>query len=355
MVTREDIARRSGTSVSVVSRALNNSGYVAKEKKERILAIAEELKYVKNPTVMDLQKNKTRQLLFYCKNLDNAFDIELYKGMLETALPKGYMVLFNGITEFENIRNLMVDGIILQDQGIAKYYLNRCGRNYHLPVVCASFQDNFDKDSYLVTVEVDMHKVVHTALDYLWENGHRRIAMGMPYVYHERHARAVAYRSWLLDRDITNVNQYYLAVDKHDPLLQNDERMKQFEEYSEEEGTTIPEDFFGKGVLAAKLFAERNMNATAVLGFNDEFALGMIRGFQEIGIRVPEDISVMGIDGIEARKYILPKLTTVCIMPREQGAKCAEVLIDIIEGKKSHTVNRIPFRLLKGDSVKRIR
>ena len=80
--TRLDIARRAGTSVSVVSRALNNSGYVAKEKKERILKIAEELNYAPNPVAISLQKRRTRQILFYCRNVDNAFNMQLYKGML---------------------------------------------------------------------------------------------------------------------------------------------------------------------------------------------------------------------------------------------------------------------------------
>ena len=66
-ITRKDIAEKVGVSVSVVSRALNNSGYVKKEVKEQILKIAEEFHYAPNPYAMSLQKNQVRQILFYCK------------------------------------------------------------------------------------------------------------------------------------------------------------------------------------------------------------------------------------------------------------------------------------------------
>ena len=76
MVTRKDIAEQAGVSVSVVSRALNNSGYVESEKKARILQIAEELGYSPNPVAMSLASRRTKQILFYCKDLRNAFNIE---------------------------------------------------------------------------------------------------------------------------------------------------------------------------------------------------------------------------------------------------------------------------------------
>lgn len=66
-VTRRDIAQKAGVSVSVVSRALNNSGYVDKEKKKRIIRIAEELGYHPNPVAVSLMKQRTKQLLFYCR------------------------------------------------------------------------------------------------------------------------------------------------------------------------------------------------------------------------------------------------------------------------------------------------
>lgn len=66
-VTRKDIAEKLGVSVSVVSRVINNSGYVSKEKRERVLKAAKEMGYVQNPIAMALQRNKTKQLLFSVK------------------------------------------------------------------------------------------------------------------------------------------------------------------------------------------------------------------------------------------------------------------------------------------------
>ena len=120
-----------------------------------------------------------------------------------------------------------------------------------------------------------------------------------------------------------------------------------------EDGTVnYEEDFFGKGKLASQIFLERKLDATAIICFNDEFAIGMIKGFQEMGVNVPEQISVMGIDGTGTRKYLSPSLTTVNMFPRKQGRECANVLIDIIEKKNKRYIVHLKSKLQTGESVK---
>ena len=74
--------------------------------------------------------------------------------------------------------------------------------------------------------------------------------------------------------------------------------------------------------------------------------------YKRQGLRVPEDISVMGIDGIFTRNHFKPKLTTMSIYPERQGAKCVEVLIDMLEGKKYKYMNYSPYGILEGETVK---
>ena len=114
------------------------------------------------------------------------------------------------------------------------------------------------------------------------------------------------------------------------------------------------EDFFGKGELAAQRFAERKIDATAVVAFNDEFALGMCKRFHALGIQVPRDISLIGIDGSSARKYRDPCLTSVGLFPEKQGARCVDTLLDMLEGKKVKYVSGSPIKLIKGDSVRKL-
>ena len=361
--TRLDIARRAGTSVSVVSRAINNSGYVAKEKKERILKIAEELNYAPNPVAISLQKRRTKQILFYCKNVDNAFNIQLYKGMLDEAAKRGYLVLFNGKVEFSDIRNTLVDGIIMQDEVIAAYYLKNYGKNYHLPVVSAAYGEvaGVGKRSPKTggqagrqtapLVEVDTYRVMEAALDWLEKRGHVRVAFGTPYPADGGNVRTAAFLARMYERGMKNARDRVIAVSRKDPRLAEDPRLLSFREEVEEDINLVNEDYFGKGKLAARLFLERKLDATAVVGFNDEFSLGLIRGFQEKGLRVPEEISVMGIDGIDARKYVSPLLTTISLFPQEQGAMCVRVLLDLIEGKKVRHITHTGFRLMEGESV----
>lgn len=297
MVTRKEVALRAGVSVSVVSRAMNNSGYVEAEKKKRILAIAEELGYYPHPVAEALQKRRTKQILFFCKDLKNSFYIDMYRGMVEAAGKRDYMVVFNGSMDFEKIRNAMIDGIIMPNEGITQHYLDTVGRNYRLPVVSASYGNAEGFSRAVPRVEIDMVRVMELAVRALRENGHRRIALGMPYPFSSMDARRLSFCSLMKEVYGDRLKEYYIGVHRED--MAGDSRILSFlEDERREDGMQLmEEDFFGKGELAARLFAERRLDATAVVAFNDEFALGMCKAFHSMGLRVPEDISIIGIDG----------------------------------------------------------
>ncbi|MFR9234756.1 MAG: LacI family DNA-binding transcriptional regulator [Eisenbergiella massiliensis] len=279
----------------------------------------------------------------------------MYRGMVEAAGKRDYMVVFNGSMDFEKIRNAMIDGIIMPNEGITQHYLDTVGRNYRLPVVSASYGNAEGFSRAVPRVEIDMVRVMELAVRALRENGHRRIALGMPYPFSSMDARRLSFCSLMKEVYGDRLKEYYIGVYRED--MAGDSRILSFlEDERREDGMQLmEEDFFGKGELAARLFAERRLDATAVVAFNDEFALGMCKAFHSMGLRVPEDISIIGIDGSSARKYMDPLLTSVGLFPEKQGAKCADILLDMLEGKKVKYVSGSPVQLVKGASVRKIR
>ena len=82
--------------------------------------------------------------------------------------------------------------------------------------------------------------------------------------------------------------------------------------------------------------------------------MGLLRRFEQLGIRVPEELSILGIDGIENRKYVTPFLSSVSLNIREQAERCVSTLLDMIEGRKVNYFNSFRPHLLEGDSVKKL-
>lgn len=353
MATRKDIADRAGVSVSVVSRALNNSGYVEKTKRETILKLAEEFDYHPNPVAMSLQKRKTKQILFYCKDLQNSFNIEMYHGMMETARQWGYMMVMDGTMDFKSIKNAMIDGIIMPNENAAQWYIESSGKNYYLPIVTASYGNPVCFSKSVPRIEIDMFKATTKAIQYLRKLGHQRIALGMPYAYNSENSRMYAYIQELRPVLHDNIKNYVLGIQKKD--LGNDERLLRFKEEQLGNSFTVEESFYGKGEVAAQIFLERKLDATAILCFNDEFAFGVMNQFRRMGIRVPEDVSVMGFDGSFARRYSYPLLTTVNLMASKQGSKCAEILIQMLNGEKVKRITSMSVHILEGESVRDVK
>jgi DNA-binding LacI/PurR family transcriptional regulator len=350
MITRKDIAQKAGVSVSVVSRALNNSGYVEGNKRKLILEIADTLNYRPNPVAMSLQKQRTKQILFYSKDLNNAFNIEMYEGMIEEAEKNGYIVVINGKINFDRVRNLMIDGIILPNQQVTAEYLETVGKHYYLPVVAAAYGDNVFFSKAVPIVECNFLQETKNALQYLRKRGHRKIAMVIPYDFNTNNTRAMAWKEFMEEELGDRLKDYFLGISKSG--LNNDKRTLQFLEEQNEDPMHIPESFFEKGMLAAEILVERKLNATAVLCFNDEMALGFAKRIKQLGYKVPDDLSIMGIDGVSTRKYMEPELTTLSLQPKVMGAKCVKVLLSILMEKKVKYVTHIPTKIIEGESVR---
>ncbi|RKI94053.1 LacI family transcriptional regulator [Parablautia intestinalis] len=353
MATRKDIAQRAGVSISVVSRALNNSGYVDAGKKKKILQIAKELDYHPNPVAMSLMSQHTKQILFYCRELKNAFNIEMYEGMLEAAGERDYKVLIYGNLDFSNIRSIMVDGLVLPNESVAEMYLNDIGKNYHLPVVTASYGGSFSFSKSIPMIECDLWEGTRTALQYLWDRGHRKIAIITPYDDDSRDSRLLSWNEFMKYELGDRIGQYYFGINRRS--LPNDDRLLAFPEERGPQSIYMLVSFFEKGLLAADIFHERSSDATAVLCFNDEVALGFYKGLKQLGYKVPKDVSLMGVDGVYSRRYADLALTSLSLNPKAQGQKCVENLLNIIDGKKPKYITQMPMRIMEGETVQDLR
>ena len=354
MTTRKDIAQKAGVSVSVVSRALNNSGYVEASKKERILRIAEELGYHPNPVAVSLMTQRTKQILFYCREIRNAFTLELYEGMVKAAKEQDYLVMFHGSLDFKSIRSTMVDGIIFPSEAAAEIYQNMVGKIYRLPAVSAAFGNTFYYPKGMPMIECDCWKGMELIFQYLRERGHHRIALVMPYDISHEEIRIFAWKDQIqyeLKKD--EIDTYYLGISKKS--LPGDKRVLEFGEEREEGDPYIAENFWGKGRLAAHIFQERRLDATAVICFNDEMAMGFLQEIQKLGYRVPENLSIVSFDGTFVRRYGNPILTSLSLQPEKIGEKCVEILLKEINKEPFKYKYKLTPRLLEGESVQKIK
>lgn len=350
MITRKDIAEKLGVSVSVVSRALNNSGYVSREKRLKILETANELGYYPNPIAMSLQQKKTKQIIFYCKDLNNAFNIDVYKGLLDEADKYGYTVLMNGRFNFQNIPRLLIDGVILPNDSTAAQYIEIIGKNYRLPAVTASYGDEVFLAKPIPRILSDLYEGMKKILEYLKDKGHKKIGMISSYSFYSKHARTLAWIDFVKHELELDYKKNYIGISKNDLL--EDSRIHQFLEERVINSIDVWESYYEKGILAADIFNERALDVTAIVAFNDEMALGFCKRIKELGYKVPYDISIVGIDGIDTGEINNPRLTTLKINTNAMGSKCFTELLDIINNRKKKNVIYVETELIEKDSVR---
>jgi DNA-binding LacI/PurR family transcriptional regulator len=330
MVTRKDVAKLANVSITVVSRVINNSGYVSHVKREAVLQAVEELKYRPNPVAASLKNGKTRQILFYRGGLSNIYHLELYRGMEDRAQEAGYIVFMSGDLHIKQIQGMMMDGIILAFEAFVYSEYVRYIQKYRLPYVIVGYGESIPKDIY--SVMVDTRKGMREILAYLRGKGHHRIAYAGENIPRTEEPRNATFRAVMGSYYGKKLDRYLLGSDKTST--------------GDKAG-----DYYQIGKIAAEQFVERRLDATAVACFNDDIAVSFCRRIRQLGYRIPEDISITGFDGLIMGEYQQPALTSLSLNTYEHGRACTRIILDMIEGKQPPHTRRISTQLIERESV----
>ena len=338
MLTIKDIARLSGVSVSTVSRVLNDRPDVSEESRRRVRAVIEEAHYIPNNTARDLVRVNSEAIGLIVRGMQNPFYTDIIlaiESALETA---GYTMVMRqiGFSDDELEAGAVMErekrlrGIIFLG-GRSDYTPEELAR-VTVPFVCCAYTNSYGTlrpDEYS-SVSICDEDAARAAVSELIANGHRRIA------------------ALISEEDDSSISQlryqgYCRALREHNIPLR-DELV-----FSTGDSFAIEDAYRTMGAAL-----ERSDDFTALFAIADDMAIGAMRALREHGRRVPEDCSVIAIDGIAVSEYIHPMLSTLCQPKEELGAKSAELLLAMIEGRGGHTQVTLPTVFRAGASIRRV-
>ncbi len=339
MITREDVAKLAGVSVSTVSRVLNERGYISREKREAVWSAAEQLGY-QAINQAGGKKGNHQLCLIFGQSLHNGFCVELFEYMAEYAKDRGYILLLAGDLNVQQIQSISTDGIIVENEVMAVKVQTAFGKHRKIPIVSVSNGLPVVQTKRIPYIDVDGYQVMEMAVQYLKKKGHKKIAYAVPDVLAEGkriQPRSIAYKSMMLEELGEKKYEEYLIA-------------------SQKEGVKLLENrnCFEEGGYGADEFARKNCDATAVICYNDEYALGMIYRLKNLGYEIPRDVSVIGIDGLKKGNLFFPRLTSVSINIKIQAQLCVDVVIDMIEGRKVGRIISVKPQIIERDSVRNL-
>jgi LacI family transcriptional regulator len=331
MISIKDIARQVGVSASTVSRVANGKNYVNPKKREQILKAIEETGYVPNKAARAMVMRRSFTVGIVLPYTFNMFQRQLF-AIIERHLESfGYHTLFffikfDGTSEKECLARLKsekLDGVIfLQEIRDQEFYdsLSRQG----LPVIAATF--SFPD---VPSIHVDETQAAMDAVNHLIGLGHRRINM-------------------ISGSDATfgklRVEGYYKALDAAG-IGRDPERVLIAPFYTAE-----------AGMYSMRELLLKNRDFSAIYAATDDLAIGVMRILIDQGLRVPEDVSVIGFDDIEIADYTVPRLTTIRQPLDDMGQQAALILHRAITGQGTARQELVlPYKLIVRESTARNR
>jgi DNA-binding LacI/PurR family transcriptional regulator len=321
-VTLADIAAKAAVTPMTVSRVVNSSGYVHVETRERVLRVAREMNYRRNGLARGLKRQRTETVGLVIGDIANPFAAELSRGVREVLEQRGY-TLFICISEhtakedvqaFDSLADHRADGIIVATRA-SKSGNERLEELIDSGVPVSLIGRDF-RHSYADLVLADNLKGGYEATRHLIDAGHKRIGfIGVSLTQGLRLRRFQGY--------LEALNDHGLVVEDR-LIVGGRELAEQMPGYSTEE----------MGYDGMMKLLELNERPTAVFARNDFTAMGALNAIKRAGLRIPDDIALIGYDDIPLASHTSPTLTTVRQPTQEQGRCAAEFLLRRIEGDR---------------------
>jgi len=307
------VAEQAGVSVTTVSRVLNHPESVSEKTRQQVLCVMEKMNYTPNWFARNIQSDKTDVIGLILPDIQDSANMEMAKGVEDVAHQKNCDIMlfdteYDAQKEWEYIEKLQgrqADGLILTSSLLSKQQFGML-KEKHTQYVLVGKTENADNDNIVYT---DYESASQEATGYLINMGHERIAVLMG----------------------------------ENPEMENNEKLKGYKnalaeagiEYSSGLTATGRNNIEGGFAATGKLLDEKK-GMTAIFATSDAMAFGAIEKLKQMGLKVPEDVALIGYDDLKVGAVVEPKLTTVTRPMYRMGLIAARMLFDIIEDPEEY-------------------
>lgn len=310
-LTIRDVAKAAGVSTATVSNVLNKTGKVGRRTHWHVLSTVKRLGYFPNVHARHLASRDSRTLGIIVSDIENPFFPEVIKSFETRASQLGFDAILSDTNydprrtreAAERMMEHNVRGVAILTSEISLRLIHELARRR----IAVTFLDLAPARGYMSNLRIDYFSGVQQIVQYLYKNGHRRIAFvaGRPRLK-SNNARLEGYEKCMRDLGLEPL-----------PIIRGDLR-------------------FEGGFSAGLALAKNSPRPSAVMAVNDLTAVGVIKGLLKAGCRVPQDISVTGFDNTRLAEYSNPSITTVDVHRDMLGQLAAEALHELCRSADPH-------------------
>lgn len=329
-VTIKDVAEEAGVSVTTVSQILNGKGArFSKKTQEKVLKLKEKLHYVPDFNARNLILRSSKTIGVLVPNIGNPFFSTFFRGIQTVCRHAHYLPLVFSASNDEatekyylgNLAERSVDGLIIASSSVTDDTIDSILKPNRIPYLLFDQNQTHDDGDRL---QVDDYQGGYLAAQHLAELGHHQIVMMLP-----------EHRSGNLQHRLNGFIDGLL----HHGVYFSEEQNLVYAPLTKKGGYDHTGDILTK-------------KPTAVFCANDELAIGLYRGLHERGVRIPEEISVIGYDNIDLDEYVTPKLTTIEQPIMELGETSARLILNRIDDlEMPRQLVNVPVKLIERSST----
>lgn len=331
-ISLKDLARELGVSVPTVSRALKDSPEISADLRARAKQLAQELNYRPNPFAISLRKNAPRIIGVIVPDIVTHFFSSILSGIEDMAIANGYFVIITTSHEsyehekknIENLVNMRVEGIIAcLSQETTDFGHWAALADINMPVILF---DRVCLTDMFSTVVADGEHSAQMATQHLLDNGSKRVA----FIGGANHLDIVRRRK----------HGYLEALRENRIPIQKELVVCRKIDYEE-------------GKIATESLLSLSQPPDAILVMNDTLAFAAMEVIKSHGLRIPQDVAIIGYTDEQHANYVEPKLSAVSHQTYRMGETACRLLIDRIKGDKTVRQVVVPTRLeIRESSIK---
>lgn len=335
-MTIKDLAAITGYAVGTVSRALNDHPNVSDKARKAILKAAKEYGFQLNENARQLKQTHSNTILVIVKGTGNEFFAEMLEGIQNLIAKTRYQLVVDYLDEDLNevIRAVQ---LCREKKPLGILFLGGNAKNFaadfdKIDIPCVEVTNDASALQFpnLSSVTTDDREAARCAIDTLVAAGHRKIAV----IGGDRQTSDISRLRY--EGCQISFGEHKIAFDP--------DRDYQGVRFSCQDG-----------YKATRQLLKNDSGYTAIFAISDVMAIGAIRALWEAGKRVPEDVSIIGLDGLPLGRYMIPQLSTVRQDFRAMALRSVEILLDAIEDGVSARHETVPFEVQRRESIRLIR